>query len=147
MSDVRWPAEDDSHLPEAGSLRVLVVEDDDRNAALVGLSLELSGIPFERARSVEEARERLGRGLPDAILLDLRLPGLPGHALAREVRVAPGGGRVLILAVSASVLDADRREALASGADGFVDKPISPRDLVARLLHGVAARRAGQMSS
>jgi two-component system, cell cycle response regulator DivK len=129
-------------LPHAGSLRVLVVEDDDRNAALVGLSLELSGIPFERARSVEEAREHLERGLPDAILLDLRLPGLPGHALTREVRAAPGGSGVHILAVSASVLEADRREALESGADGFVDKPISPRDVVARILHGVAARRA-----
>ncbi|CAN5592794.1 hypothetical protein BH23CHL8_BH23CHL8_21010 [soil metagenome] len=131
-----------SSLPDASSLRVLVVEDDDRNAALVQLSLELSDIPFERVRSVEEARDHLVGDLPDAILLDLRLPGLPGHVLAREVRAAPGGGRVLILAVSASVLEVDRREAMESGADGFVDKPISPRDLVSRLRQGVAARRA-----
>ena len=67
------------------------------------------------------------------ILLDLRLPDGPGHVLASEVRAMPGGAGVHILAVSASVTASDRSRALESGCDDFIEKPISPRDLVTRL--------------
>lgn len=119
---------------------VLVVEDDDRSAALVGSMLDAAGHRHVRAGSLEAARGALADGLPDVVLLDLRLPDGNGTALAREIRAAPTGDDVLILAVTASVLEAVRREALESGCDGFVEKPISPRELLSRIDQGRRAR-------
>lgn len=114
-------------------IRVLVVEDDERNAELIRFTLEPTGLVLDRARSLSDARGRIAEGLPDAILLDIRLPDGPGHSLAAEVRAMPDGDRVHIVAVSASVRSADREIAIQSGCDDFIEKPISPRDLVMRL--------------
>ena len=119
---------------------VLVVEDDERSGVLVDAMLQSAGHRPRRARSLSEARAVLGAGLPEVVLLDLRLPDGSGQSLAREIRGMPGGEDVLILAVSASVLEAVRREALESGCDGFVEKPISPRDLLARIDAGLETR-------
>ena len=119
---------------------VLLVEDDERNAALIRLALEPAGYGVTWARSVAEARLTLEEYLPPVILLDLRLPDEPGYVLAREVRAMPGGEGVLILAVSASVLEANRRQAIEAGCDDFIEKPISPRDVLARVRNAVEAR-------
>lgn len=119
---------------------VLLVEDDERNGTLIQLALEPAGYVLSWARTVAEARRLLAEHLPKAILLDLRLPDEPGHVVAREVRAMPGGDRVLILAVSASVLEANRRQALESGCDDFIEKPISPRELLARVRAGMEER-------
>jgi DNA-binding response OmpR family regulator len=113
--------------------RLLLVEDDERSAELIRFTLEPAGFVLDRVTTLGEARRRIAQRLPDAILLDLRLPDGPGHALASEVRALPGGDRVHILAVSASVRAADRELALESGCDDFIEKPISPRDLIVRL--------------
>jgi DNA-binding response OmpR family regulator len=120
--------------------RVLLVEDDESSAELIRFTLEPIGVLLDRARTLAEARGRIAEALPDAILLDLRLPDGPGQALAAEVRAAPGGERVHIVAVSASVRAADRAVAIESGCDDFIEKPISPRDLVARLRRWMEGR-------
>ena len=113
--------------------RVLVVEDDERSAELLRYALEPTGLAVERVRTLAEGRRAIAAGLPAAILLDLRLPDGGGHTLASEVRAAPDGAEVFILAVSASVGSGDRHIALESGCDDFMEKPISPRELVVRL--------------
>ena len=113
--------------------RLLLVEDDERSAELVRFTLEPAGFVLDRVGSLGDARRRIAQRLPEAILLDLRLPDGPGHILASEVRALPGGDRVHILAVSASVRAVDRELALESGCDDFIEKPISPRDLIVRL--------------
>lgn len=115
---------------------VLVVEDDERSGALVEAMLAAGGYQAVRARSLAEARAALADGLPDVALLDLRLPDGSGTTLAREIRATPGGEGVLVLAVTASVMEAVRRDAIEAGCDGFVEKPISPRDLLARIEQG-----------
>ena len=120
--------------------QVLVVEDDERNVALLSLALGQGGLEAAFAPTVARARELLGRGLPRVVLLDLRLPDEPGPVLAREIRAAPGGDEVTILAVSASVLEATKREALEAGCNDFIEKPISPRDLVTRVRAALEAR-------
>lgn len=112
--------------------RILLVEDEPRNAALVQAVLRPAGFEIDWVTSVADARIALAESDPALILLDLRLPDEPGHVLAREVRAR--GERWPILAVSASVLEATRREALESGCDDFIEKPISPRDLLVRVL-------------
>jgi two-component system, cell cycle response regulator DivK len=121
--------------------RLLLVEDDERNAELIRFTLEPAGFVLARVRTLADARRRISHGLPDAILLDMRLPDGPGHALASEVRAAPGGDGVHIIAVSASVRPVDRELALKSGCDEFMEKPISPRDLVVRLRRRIEGRR------
>ena len=112
---------------------VLVVEDDERSAALIDAMLAAGGYRSQRVASIAEARACLALGLPEVVLLDLRLPDGSGTSIAREIRALPAGDAVLILAVTASVLEAVRRDALDSGCDGFIEKPISPRDLLARI--------------
>ena len=113
--------------------RVLLVEDDERSVELIRLTLEPTGFQLATAGSLAAARGHIAAGLPDVILLDLRLPDGPGHLLASEVRAMPGGAAVHILAVSASVTASDRARALEGGCDDFLEKPISPRDLVTRI--------------
>ena len=112
---------------------VLAVEDEPRNQALMRAVFAGANYDLAIARSVAEARTWLLEHRPDIVLLDLRLPDEPGIALARELRAAPATATVPILAVTASVLEADRRAAVTAGCDGFVEKPISPRDLLARV--------------
>jgi DNA-binding response OmpR family regulator len=115
---------------------ILLVEDEPRNAALVRAILTPAGYDVEWATTVAAAREQLDRRPPNLVLLDLRLPDEPGHVLAREIRArADASARVPILALSASVLEANRREALESGCDEFIEKPVSPHNLLARVRH------------
>jgi two-component system, cell cycle response regulator DivK len=112
---------------------VLVVEDEPRNQALVRAVFAGTEIELAFATTVAEARAAVARRRPSLVLLDLRLPDEPGTVLAREMRANPDLASVTILAVTASVLEADRRAALDAGCDGFVEKPISPRDLLAKV--------------
>jgi DNA-binding response OmpR family regulator len=121
--------------------RVLLVEDDERSAELIRFTLEPAGYVLERVRTLADARRRIGQSLPDVILLDVRLPDGPGHALASDVRASTDGDRVHIIAVSASVRRVDRELALESGCDDFMEKPISPRDLGVRLRRWEERRR------
>jgi DNA-binding response OmpR family regulator len=113
--------------------RILVIEDDERSAELIRATLGQLSVELTFVASLAQARRRLAEGLPGMLLLDLRLPDGSGADLVREVRALPGGDRVRIVAVSASVRPSDREVALGIGCDDFVEKPISPRDLVARL--------------
>ena len=112
---------------------ILVVEDEHRNQALIRAVFEGSEDEVVVVPSVADARTWLDTATPDLVLLDLRLPEEPGLVLARELRSAQATHAVPILALTASVLEADRRAALDAGCDGFIEKPISPRDLLAQV--------------
>lgn len=110
---------------------LLAVEDEARNQALIRAVFSGADYDLAMVSTVAQAREWLVGNRPDLVLLDLRLPDEPGVNLAREVRAAAQTALVPIVAVSASVLDADRRRAIEAGCDGFIEKPISPRNLLA----------------
>jgi CheY-like chemotaxis protein len=119
--------------------RILLVEDEVLNRTLVKAVLARADVAAVRdaevvdAASLAMARERLGSGDVDLILLDMNLPDGDGLNLARELASAdapPGGRRPAVVAVTASVLPQDRAAALAAGCDGFLDKPYAAADLV-----------------
>ena len=112
---------------------ILVVEDELRNQALIRAVFAGSDDEIAIVPSVAAARAWLRETRPDLVLLDLRLPEEPGVVLARELRSARATGSVPIIALTASVLEADRRAAIDAGCDGFIEKPISPRDLLAQV--------------
>ncbi|MBA4216755.1 MAG: response regulator [Proteobacteria bacterium] len=111
--------------------RVLVVEDEPKLAALVCDYLRAAGLDSEWLADGRQALERLqGGAMPAALILDLMLPGLDGLELCRAVRAFSD---VPILICSARVEELDRLLGLELGADDYVCKPFSPRELVARV--------------
>jgi two-component system, cell cycle response regulator DivK len=110
--------------------RVLVVEDNPRNLKLVRDVLDHSGYEVVAADTGEEGVRLAAETAPDLILMDLQLPGIDGAEALRRIRATPRGARVPVLAVTAFAMDADRDRALHSGFDGYLQKPLSMRDLV-----------------
>ena len=127
----------------APPLRVLVVDDLADAADSLVLLLRLSGHEATAAYdgvSALAAAEALG---PDAVFLDLGLPGLDGLAVARRLRERPGSDRVLLVALTGHGQAEDRRRSLLAGFDAFLLKPCDPRD-VESLLAGWARSRCAR---
>jgi DNA-binding response OmpR family regulator len=109
---------------------ILLVEDEVELVRVLRDYLEQAGFHVQTASSGPEAVSQFQHREPDLVLLDLNLPGMDGLDVARQVRRA---GRVPIIMVTARVDEADRLVGLELGADDYVTKPFSPRELVARV--------------
>ena len=110
--------------------RILIVEDELRIAEVLARYLTAEGFVTERARDGREALALFRRFEPDLVLLDLMLPGLDGLEFTRRVRARSG---VPIIMVTAKSAELDRILGLELGADDYVTKPFSPREVVARV--------------
>jgi len=109
---------------------ILVVEDEQAIADLVRAYLRRDGFDVVWARSGEQALEELGRHAVRLVVLDVGLPGIDGLEVCRRLRGRTG---VPILILSARDEEVDRVAGLEAGADDYVTKPFSPRELVARV--------------
>jgi DNA-binding response OmpR family regulator len=109
---------------------VLVVDDEPEIVRLVRDYLERAGFAVAVAADGAQALTTARRSRPDIVVLDLGLPGLDGLDVARELR---RGGEVPIIMLTARTEEADRVAGLELGADDYVAKPFSPRELVARV--------------
>ena len=110
---------------------VMVVEDDPAIAQMVSLQLELSGYRTHVERDGLAALDAVRRDRPDVILLDIGLPGLDGIQVCRRLRAE--GDWTPILFVTARDDEVDRVVGLELGADDYVTKPFSPREVIARI--------------
>ena len=119
--------------------RVLVVEDEPAIADLLRTYLERDGFEVEVAADGLVALQAVDRGRPDAVVLDVGLPGLDGTEVCRRMRAA--GDWTPVLFVTARDDEVDRVVGLELGADDYVTKPFSPREVVARVR---AVLRRGQ---
>ena len=120
---------------------VLVVEDEVKIRELLRSYLERAGLDVVTTGSGAEAITLAARAEPDLIILDLRLPDVPGEDVAREVRRS---GTMPILMLTAKSSQQDRIHGLEIGADDYVTKPFSPRELVAAGAGDPAARPTAQ---
>jgi len=111
--------------------RVLLLEDDPAIADTVLFALRREGLEVEHVSWLTEARQRLQQAPPDLALFDLGLPDGNGLDLCRELRAA--GSRLPLIIVSARAEEWDRVLGLELGADDYLAKPFSPRELVARV--------------
>lgn len=109
---------------------VLIVEDDRNTAALVATYLEREGFPTLAVHDGGEALEAVRRHRPGFVILDLMLPGMDGREICREMRKFSD---VPILMLTAREEEIDRVLGLSLGADDYVVKPFSPRELVERV--------------
>jgi len=125
---------------DAGAMaRILIVDDEPKIVRLVADYLEASGFGVVTARSGDEALMRVRTDAPDLVILDLGLPGLDGLDVTRELR---RDGELPIIMLTARDDETDRIIGLELGADDYVTKPFSPRELVARV-RAVLRRHAG----
>ncbi len=113
--------------------RILIVEDESPIAELISVNLRHNGFQPVWAMDAESAQRELDEILPDVILLDWMLPGESGLALARRWRSATRTKAVPILMLTARGDEADRVAGLDAGADDYIVKPFSPRELLARI--------------
>ncbi|HEX2688888.1 MAG TPA: response regulator transcription factor [Kofleriaceae bacterium] len=112
-------------------MRVLLIDDDARLAALLDDNLRPQGVALVHAGGGQAGLAALAGGGFDAILLDVMMPGMDGLAVLRTLREA--GHRVPVIMLTARGDEADRVVGLELGADDYVAKPFSPRELLARL--------------
>jgi DNA-binding response OmpR family regulator len=126
----RWTAPGERAGDLAMPATVLLVEDERKLRDLVRAYLERAGFTVLSTESGAEAITLATSASPDLVILDLGLPDVPGDAVARELRVA---GPVPILMLTARSTEEDRIAGLELGADDYVTKPFSPRELVLRV--------------
>ena len=112
---------------------LLLVEDDPAIAQAVQFALEREGFALRHCAWLHEAREQIARELPELLILDVGLPDGNGLDLCRELRAAPRTRHLPVLMLSARSEEMDRVLGLELGADDYLGKPFSPRELVARL--------------
>ncbi|MFN7085623.1 MAG: phosphate regulon transcriptional regulator PhoB [Burkholderiales bacterium] len=122
---------------------VLVVEDEPAIRELIAYNLELGGHQVLRAESAEQALAMVRAALPDLIVLDWMLPGMSGLEFVRRVRADGRARPVPIIMLTARAEERDKLAGLESGADDYLTKPFSPRELSARV-KAVLRRRAPQ---
>ena len=123
--------------------RVLVVEDEPAIAESICYALETEGMAVEAAYTFSEALSRVRRRPPSLVLLDVMLPGGSGLDICREIRTFSD---VPIIVLSARDAESDKVAGLELGADDYVTKPFSMRELIARVRsHIRRAARSGHM--
>jgi two-component system, OmpR family, phosphate regulon response regulator PhoB len=127
------------------SATILVVEDEPQVQELVAVNLEHAGHRVLRASSAEEAEATIRDELPDVLILDWMLPGESGVSLARRLRGAERTRNLPILMLTARAMEQDKVTGLEVGADDFITKPFSPKELAARI-KAVLRRRAPQLA-
>jgi DNA-binding response OmpR family regulator len=110
--------------------RILVVDDDQGTANLVRLYLERAGYAVEVSYDGLDALAKAKKQTPDLIVLDIMLPDVSGLDICKQLR---SESDVPIIMLTAKVLESDRIQGFAGGADDYVTKPFSPRELVARI--------------
>ncbi len=119
-------------------MRVLIVEDEEAYADALGVALEMEGIDSLAVFDGRDAVREFGAGRFDVVLLDLMLPSLSGFDVLRAIRAE---SQVPVIVVSAKDAESDVVAALELGADDYLTKPYSARELIARI-RAVARRTA-----
>ncbi|MCB2175700.1 MAG: response regulator transcription factor [Actinomycetales bacterium] len=125
---------------EVAAARVMVVEDEEALARLAASYLQRDGFDVEIVGDGDSAVERARAWEPDVVVLDLGLPGMDGVEVCRSLRTFTD---CYVVMVTARVEEVDRLIGLAVGADDYLTKPFSPRELVARVQAMLRRPRAG----
>lgn len=125
--------------------KILIVDDEPDLVELVSYNLKKEGFKVSSAPDGEEALEKIRKGAFDLIILDLMLPGIQGSELCRTLRSNPKTETLPIIMLTAKGDVADKIRGLETGADDYMTKPFSPKELVARVK--AILRRTGERAS
>ena len=121
--------------------RILVVEDEAAIGELIAINLRHAGHEVTMASTAEQAQDEVDRVLPDLVILDWMLPGTSGLALAQAWRARDRTRHLPLIMLTARGEESDKIQGLDAGADDYLTKPFSPRELLARI-RSVLRRKA-----
>mgnify|MGYP001393588687 CR=1 FL=1 len=124
---------------------ILVVEDEPAIQELLTINLKHAGFLVVRASSAEEGHSAIRAALPDLVILDWMLPGQSGVALCKKLRQEERTRELPIIMLTARVHEEDKVQGLEAGADDYITKPFSPKEMVARV-RAVLRRRAPHLA-
>ncbi|MBL0010036.1 MAG: phosphate regulon transcriptional regulator PhoB [Nitrosomonas sp.] len=127
------------------AVTILIVEDELAIQELISINLKRAGHMVLCAESAEQARKMVNNVLPDLVLLDWMLPDMSGIEFARNLRREDRTKSIPIIMLTARVQESDKIAGLEAGADDYITKPFSPRELLARI-KAVLRRRLPEMS-
>ena len=108
---------------------ILIIEDNERNLKLVRDVLQFNGFRTAEARTAEDGLALARSRPPDLVLLDLQLPGIDGMEAFQKLRESPPTAGIPVVAVTAFAMKDDRERVLRAGFNGYLEKPISVREL------------------
>jgi len=126
------------------NLNILVVEDEEAIREMLMMALEQAGLNVITVSSAEQAQQALAENMVDLILLDWMLPGISGIELARRLKNDAGYKELPIILLTARGEEEDKIRGLEIGADDYITKPFSPKELIARIK--AVMRRSGKLS-
>ena len=112
---------------------ILVIDDEKDLIELVRYNLEKEGFDVIAATDGQSGLDVIKRHRPDLVVLDLMMPGLDGLQVCQRLRSDPRSGRIPVIMLTAKATEADRVVGLELGADDYITKPFSPREVVARV--------------
>jgi len=121
------------------SKRLLVVDDEPNLLRAVAACLKSEGYEVNTARSGREALMQLAGAVPDLLVSDIRMPGMDGYQLARQLRGSPRTALVPIVFLTAKDETVDRIEGFRAGVDAYLTKPFEPEELIA-VVDGILSR-------
>lgn len=110
--------------------KILLIEDNEQNRYLATFLLEQRGYEVVSAVTGPQGIALATQIHPELILLDIQLPGMDGHAVARALKADPHLRSITIVAVTSYAMVGDREKCLAAGAEGYIEKPIDPESFV-----------------
>lgn len=128
-------------MPTTDATRVLVVDDDRDIRDLVTFKLEQAGYEVRQAEDGLQALDAVREWAPDLVVLDVMMPGLSGIDVTRELRADPATATTPVILLTAKAQEADVETGFVTGADDYVVKPFSPRELVSRVQAVLARAR------
>ena len=121
---------------------VLIIEDNEKNLELVRDILQAKGYQTLEAGTAEDGLEIARGQAPDLVLMDIQLPGMDGIEALKVLRSDPVTAALPVVAITASVMKADREQIMRGGFDGFVEKPITVRSFLEAVEGALQARTA-----
>ena len=113
--------------------RILVVEDPPDNRQIIRDMLAPTDYEIIEAEDGEQALAAIAKQRPDLILMDIQLPIMDGYEATRRIKADPELKSIPVIAVTSYALSGDDGKAHAAGCDGYVTKPYSPRELLAKI--------------
>lgn len=121
---------------------VLIIEDNDKNLELVRDILQAKGYQTLEAGTAESGLAIARSQMPDLVLMDIQLPGMDGIQALKALRANPSTAALPVVAITASVMKADREQIMRAGFDGFIEKPITVRSFLEAVESALGARTA-----
>ena len=124
--------------------KILIIEDNEQNMYLMTFLLENNGYEIIQARNGKDGIRLAQEARPHVILLDIQLPEINGYQVAEELRKNKSLDNIPIVAVTSYAMTGDKERILASGATGYIEKPINPDMFISQLQEYLPPSQSGK---